>query len=237
MARETLYDQQLKRMERLQELGVIHLEKFPNQWQILAASLSYFPEYVSQYGEKEKGVPQKPWLSQMPQRSITLYLLGGYSTFDPTGLTRKKDSLIFHLVSCIHNGQGWSRFDLENLKGMDALDDLISEIKAVLAGTHPRTWLIRNLVGDPTYHPRLLQEAINAKAGIFDEVDPPDRTMQGILEYCLTFPEEPVDILANTGVMRGIVTSPWETLKELGRHTDTAREKLAQLQGQETSVA
>lgn len=225
---EDLYIRQIRRLKKHIEMGNVKTDKLPTRWQLWAGMVAYFPEYVSQFGEQREGKVFPQWLSRMPQRSITLFMAGAYEPFDTTGLSRKKEGIIWHLVTCIHNGIGWTAFDLMNLSSFDnGLEDLIGDLKAILAGTHPHTWIIKQWVGDPSYHPRLLQEAYDAQKGIYAESDPPERTLQGVVDWCLSFPETLEGCLKDERTRQLILGAPIGTLQELGRHVETASEKLS----------
>jgi hypothetical protein len=77
------------------------------------------------------------------------------SVIDPTGLLSDKDTIIGHLMQVTHLNPV---YDLQLLQMFpEGLDELESQVGAMLDGTHPRAETIGAVVEDPDYHARLLE--------------------------------------------------------------------------------
>lgn len=76
------------------------------------------------------------------------------SMIDPTGFLSERDTIIGHVMQVVHLNPV---YDLQLLQLFpDGLDQLESQVAAMVAGTHPRSGTIGAIVEDPTYHARLL---------------------------------------------------------------------------------
>jgi hypothetical protein len=76
------------------------------------------------------------------------------SMIDPTGFLSERDTIIGHVMQVVHLNPV---YDLQLLQMFpDGLDELESQVAAMVAGTHPRHRTIGAIVEDPTYHERLL---------------------------------------------------------------------------------
>lgn len=76
------------------------------------------------------------------------------SMIDPTGFLSERDTIIGHVMQVVHLNP---IYDLQLLQLFpDGLDQLESQVAAMVAGTHPRSGTIGAIVEDPTYHARLL---------------------------------------------------------------------------------
>jgi hypothetical protein len=76
------------------------------------------------------------------------------SMMDPTGFMSHRDALIGHLMQVTHADP---IYDLQLLAAIpDGLDELETQLLALLEGTHPRTESIMAIIEDPAYHGRLI---------------------------------------------------------------------------------
>lgn len=201
------------RISRLIEKGIVELDEIPNDWQIDQCRLAMFPlitqrEYQDFYGEFDT------WLSRMPQRGIAQFLGGSYF-FDPTGLTRTKEGLIWHVLSLNHLYAEGVVYDIQMLASFDnGLEDLISECKAVISGAHPKAWILRQLVGSPDYHAMILEEAKMGLKGQFTP-SPPSCRVETMLADCLSFPKTPGETLQSSEAMARLSQAPVQLFKNV----------------------
>lgn len=73
---------------------------------------------------------------------------------DPSGFLSERDSIIGHVMQVVHLNPV---YDLQLLMMFDdGLDQMESQLEAMLDGTHPRAKTIGAVVEDPEYHARLL---------------------------------------------------------------------------------
>lgn len=84
------------------------------------------------------------------------------SMVDPTGLLSDADVIIGHLMQVVHANPC---YDLQLLEAhADGLAELERQVRAIIAGTHPRTASIRAIVEEPDYHQRLLDYVVAYRA-------------------------------------------------------------------------
>ncbi len=135
------------RLARLQRAGVI--EEIPGRWQFVAGAVDMLRFWV---------VPAASTDHAEQQQSFAFYQLLRFlaepaSILDPIGLFTDRDGIIGHLIQVAHNNP---QYDLQLLLMFDhGVDELVRQLDAVLAGTHPRAAVIRAIVDEPDYHPRL----------------------------------------------------------------------------------
>lgn len=202
-----------ERIQRLIGAGVVSLDEAPNDWQIEQCRLAMFPlitqrEYQDYYGEFDT------WLSRMPQRGLAQFFFGTYF-FDPTGLTRTKEGLIWHVLSLNHLFAEGVVYDIQMLASFEnGLEDLISEVKAVIHQTHPHTWLLRQMVGSPDYHPMILEVAQKGLRGEFTP-SPPSTRVETMLADCLSFPKTPLETLMDGRAMKRLLQAPVQLLQNV----------------------
>lgn len=84
------------------------------------------------------------------------------SLVDPTGFLSARDTIIGHLMQVVHANPV---YDLQLLESFDdGLCALEAEVRAMLAGTHPRARSIGAVVEEPDYHARLLEYVVAYRA-------------------------------------------------------------------------
>lgn len=77
------------------------------------------------------------------------------SMIDPTGFLSERDTIIGHVMQVVHLNP---IYDLQILQAFpDGLEELESQVAAMVAGSHPRAGTIGAIVEDPSYHARLLE--------------------------------------------------------------------------------
>jgi hypothetical protein len=77
------------------------------------------------------------------------------SMVDPTGFFSTRDNIIGHVMQVVHANP---RYDLQLLEAHErGLEELESQVEAMIRGEHPRSESIRAVVEDPEYHARLLE--------------------------------------------------------------------------------
>jgi hypothetical protein len=76
------------------------------------------------------------------------------SMIDPTGFLSERDTIIGHVMQVVHLNPV---YDLQLLQLFpNGLQELETQVAAMVAGTHPRRGTIGAIVEDPSYHARLL---------------------------------------------------------------------------------
>ncbi len=211
MAR-TRYDQQLYRLNRLAQAGRVNVAKMPTQWQFLQAQWCAYAFLFTRREEDRLG-SMDTWLSRMPQRVIAQLLAQTFFPQDPTGLTRTREGLIWHVLSLNHYGEGGFTFDLEMLSAFEnGLDDLIGEARAMKAHVHPWWWLARQMVGEEGYWDRVIHEAKAAQEGRFPGSFRLSR-IQGAIDDVLSFPATPWETLQDKGSLERLAISPIMAIK------------------------
>jgi hypothetical protein len=129
------------------------------------------------------------------------------SMIDPTGLLSERDTIIGHVMQVVHLNP---IYDLQLLEGFaDGLAELEAQVRAMLAGTHPRASTIAAIVEDPAYHARLLDYVVRFRADrdaaplvreeqtlrgdpVFVAAERTFATLPGFLRYCARLPRSPL---------------------------------------------
>ena len=79
------------------------------------------------------------------------------SMVDPTGFLLHHDVIIDHLLQVTHANPAYDLQLLESHEG--GLEALVQQVRAAIAGTHPKSRSLAATVEDAGYHPRLLRYA------------------------------------------------------------------------------
>ncbi len=202
-----------ERLLRLRAVGTVTFDEVPTAWQIHQACTRLWA-FTTLRQEEDIHGGHGTFLSHFPQRGIAQFLSGTYA-LDPTGLSRSLDGLIWHVLSLNHYNREAMVFDLQMLTAWDdGLRTLTAELEGVVAGTHPQTWLIRQMVGDDTYHAMVLEETEKAQRGEFMDADPEDN-LQGMVDIFLTYPPSPTKTLSDGERMQDLAGNVWRTVTNL----------------------
>jgi hypothetical protein len=138
-------------MKRLQDLGLIATR--PTRTQMAFGSLDMFRFFIvpcaaDYYDRRGFG---------FAFHSLLRFCDDPASMVDPTGMLGDREVIIGHLMQVVHADP---IYDLQLLCAHDeGLDLLVSELEAMVAGTHPRAESIGAIVEEPDYHVRLLEMA------------------------------------------------------------------------------
>ena len=206
MPLHTLDQRRQHRVRKLMEKGIIRSGPAPTPWQMHQAAWSLFSA-ITRRDARDMEDRFDTWLSRMPQRGVAQFVLGTYF-YDPTGLTRTRKGLIWHILSLNHLLAEGVVFDIEMLASFDhGLEDLMSETKAMISGAHPQAWLARQMVGADDYHPMILEQARRGLKGEFAQ-GPPLSHVQTTIDLCLSFPATPTDTLAHPEPLLRLAQTP-----------------------------
>lgn len=138
----------LVRLERLQRLGVI--DRVPTRMQRIFGAIDMMRFFIvpaaSDYYDR-KGI-------NFRFHTLLRFLDDPASIIDPTGFNSTRDSIIGHVMQVVHANPTYDFQLLESFE--DGLEEMETQVRAVIDGTHPRTESIRAIVEDTEYHPRLL---------------------------------------------------------------------------------
>lgn len=136
------------RLDELERRGFI--DRQPGRWQILFGGLDmlrFVIEPASRDYYRQQGI-------SFGFHQLLRVLDDPVSMIDPTGFLSDRDTIIGHVMQVVHLNPV---YDLQLLQMFpDGLDELESQVAAMVAGTHPRSRTIGAIVEDPTYHARLL---------------------------------------------------------------------------------
>jgi hypothetical protein len=129
------------------------------------------------------------------------------SMIDPTGFLSARDTIIGHVMQVVHLNPV---YDLQLLESFDdGLDELERQVRAMLAGTHPRHATIAAIIEDPSYHARLLDYVVAYRCDrtsappvraeqslrtdpVFARAERQFATLPGFLRYCVRLPTSPL---------------------------------------------
>ncbi|MEZ4340672.1 MAG: hypothetical protein R3B82_28965 [Sandaracinaceae bacterium] len=138
-----------ERLERLVELG--HVERVPTRLQLVIGSVDMLRFWISPAADdyyRSQGIG-------FGLHQVLRVLDDPSSMVDPTGFLSTRDNIIGHLMQVVHANPA---YDLQLLESHErGLEELESQIEAMLAGTHPRAESIGAIVEEPDYHARLLE--------------------------------------------------------------------------------
>ncbi len=136
------------RLERLRVRG--YVERAPTRAQLIFGGLDmvrFVIEPAARDYYRHKGI-------SFGLHQLLRLLDDPVSMIDPTGFLSARDTIIGHVMQVVHLNP---IYDLQLLECFDdGLDELERQVRAMLAGTHPRHRTITAIVEDPDYHARLL---------------------------------------------------------------------------------
>lgn len=137
------------RLEQLRASGFI--EDIPSRVQLVVGSIDMLRFWISPAAAdyyKAQGI-------NYGFHQLLRFLDEPASLGDPVGFFSTRDGIIGHLMQVVHANPV---YDLQ-LLGMfaDGLDQLESQLEAMIAGTHPRAQAILAIVEEADYHARLLE--------------------------------------------------------------------------------
>ena len=159
-----------RRLDTLTAAGRISTR--PNRWQLFFGGLDmlrFVIEPAAREYYESKGI-------SFAFHQLLRVLDDPVSMIDPTGFYSERDTIIGHVMQVVHLNP---IYDLQILEMFDdGLDELESQVAAMVAGSHPRQGTIGAIVEDPGYHARLLAFVRAYRNG--DETEPPVRE-QGAL--------------------------------------------------------
>lgn len=139
------------------------------------------------------------------------------SMIDPTGFLSMRDTIIGHVMQVVHFDPV---YDLQLLSQFpDGLDQLESQLEAVLDGTHERAESLAAIVEEDDYHERLLDyvrryrddpdtEPLKRVAQTlrddpeFAAAEQTFATLPGFIDYCADLPRSPLALLRRLANIR-----------------------------------
>ncbi|MBS1106531.1 MAG: hypothetical protein H6Q91_2033 [Deltaproteobacteria bacterium] len=187
------------RLGELERKGFI--DQQPGRWQILFGGLDmlrFVIEPASRDYYAQQGI-------SFGFHQLLRVLDDPVSMIDPTGFLSERDTIIGHVMQVVHLNP---IYDLQLLQMFpDGLDQLESQVAAMVAGTHPRRGTIGAIVEDPGYHARLLdyvrryrrdpgtpplvrQEQTLRDDPTFAAAERTFATLPGFIRYCNRLPAE-----------------------------------------------
>ncbi len=186
-------------LARLVSRGVI--AGAPNLWQVELGVLRMWHRVFFRSGSiGTSSEPVRPGtrarlLHFRPLRFPFLVAHRAVAPLDHSGLVQPTARLINHLLTAHHDAAQFT-YDLEILRGTDgALADARARVAAVVAGTAPRSELIKDLCVHVGYHERLLAaiDAVLAGRPLVSrvEADDPDISFQAFIRWCSAQPTTP----------------------------------------------
>ena len=187
------------RLAELERKGFV--ERQPGRWQILFGGLDML-RFVIEPAARDYYAQQG---ISFGFHQLLRVLDDPVSMIDPTGFLSDRDTIIGHVMQVVHLNP---IYDLQLLQMFpDGLEQLESQVAAMVAGTHPRTRTIGAIVEDPTYHARLLdyvrryrrdpdtaplvrqEQTLRADAA-FAAAERTFATLPGFIAYCNRLPAE-----------------------------------------------
>ena len=112
--------------------------------------------------------------------------LTGSGSKDGTGFARDTASQIWHILTINHRDVSGFGYDLEMLAGHDqGLAEMLSEVRAMRSGAHPRAWLARQIVGSDAYWVNVEDATVNFLAG---DIAFEGTHVQPTVDLALSFP-------------------------------------------------
>jgi hypothetical protein len=193
-----------RRFRELERRG--HLEKRPTRLQIAFGALDMLRFVIVPFARdyyRARGI-------DFHFHQLLRFLDDPVSIIDPTGLLSDKETIIGHLMQVVHLNPV---YDLQLLEMFpDGLDELESQIEAMVGGTHPRASTIGAIVEDPGYHQRLLdyvrawrcdpltpelvRESTLRRDPSFSAAERTFATLPGFLRYAAELPRQLPALLA-----------------------------------------
>jgi len=139
------------RLERLAALG--YVETAPTRLQLVVGSIDMLRFWITPAADeyyRERGI-------DFGFHQVLRVLEEPASMVDPTGFLTDRDVIIDHLLQVTHANPA---YDLQLLEShQEGLEALVEQVRAAIAGTHPKIASLRATVEDASYHARLLRYA------------------------------------------------------------------------------
>lgn len=136
------------RLARLVALG--HVAEVPTRLQLVVGSIDMLRFWITPAAAEyyaERGI-------HFGFHQVLRVLEEPASMVDPTGFLTARDVVIDHLLQVTHANPA---YDLQLLEAHDGgLEALVAQVRAVIAGTHPKAASLSATVEDAGYHARLL---------------------------------------------------------------------------------
>jgi hypothetical protein len=192
-------------LDRLVVAGVI--DDPPTLWQVELGVLRMWHRVVFRsdtVGTCAAHAPRSGWRARLlharPIRLPFLIAERAIAPLDHSGLAQPAWRMVRHLLAA-HHDHHQAAYDLEILRGNPpALDEVIAQCEAIVAGRHPRGAWLRDLVVFDQYHETLLEQATSARAGriVLDEAerDDPDISFGAWIRWCRAQPASPAETIA-----------------------------------------
>jgi hypothetical protein len=169
------------------------LEDLPSAWQVRVGKIAMLPITLSE-SERERARSRRTWAGQIPLRVPLQLLYSPKQVFADTGLSLAPRDIVRHLL-CVYHEDAFLAYDLQLLHSHpDGLELLQRRAQAVLDGRTRWAPLLREVVGGPGYHARLIELAAAARE--FEYPDPLDLdgrfcSLVGFAQFCRTLPDWP----------------------------------------------
>jgi hypothetical protein len=143
-----------RRLARLAERGYLDQLAVPTRLQLVVGAIDMLRFWISPAAAQyyaDRGI-------HYGFHQLLRVLDDPASMIDPTGLLSDQDVIIGHLMQVVHANPC---YDLQLLEAHDdGLAELERQVRAIIAGAHPRTASIRAIVEEPDYHQRLLDYVV-----------------------------------------------------------------------------
>ena len=142
------HGQTLARLERLKELG--HIDQIPSRIQRVVGSADMLRFWISPNAAdyyRSRGIGYG-------LHQVLRVLDDPLSMTDPLGFLSERDVIVGHLMQVVHANPV---YDLQLLESYDGgIDELVLQLREMVAGRHPRQESIGAIVEEADYHARLL---------------------------------------------------------------------------------
>jgi hypothetical protein len=193
-----------RRFRELERRG--HIEQRPTRLQIAFGALDMLRFVIVPFARdyyRARGI-------DFHFHQLLRFLDDPVSIVDPTGLLSDKETIIGHLMQVVHLNPV---YDLQLLEMFpDGIDELESQIEAMVGGTHPRASTVGAIVEDAGYHQRLLdyvrawrrdrltpelvRESTLRRDPSFSAAERTFATLPGFLSYAAELPRQLPALLA-----------------------------------------
>lgn len=149
-------DRVLPRLHRLQRLG--HIDVVPTRLQRIVGAIDMMRFFIVPAADdyyRDKDI-------DFTFHTLLRFLDDPASVIDPTGFNSTRDRIIGHVMQVVHANPHYDFQLLDTFE--DGMEQMESQVRALLDGTHPRTESIRAIVEEPDYHERLLRHIVAYRA-------------------------------------------------------------------------
>lgn len=169
------------------------LQRIPTPWQVKVGWAAMLPVTLSE-SDRERERSRRTFLGQVPIRAPLQVLYSPRQLLVDTGISGQPRHIVRHLLSVYHE-DAFLGYDLQLLQSHpDGLALLREEALKVVEGRTRWAPLLRELVGWPGYHARLVELARDAEHFRYPDpldVDPRFATLVGFARFCDTLPAWP----------------------------------------------